>query len=279
MNKKKQQQAWQQWLSELNDPASTLAVEETAHDHLPGTWRIDGMRLDTHINWFLLNVGIQGQFDGVMQQAPAGSWVCLPPQTPIHFRAQDPSKPIHMMRFRLRLERDGKVVPLPEPGFILHDASAMRPLVAQLLNCAETRDAWSVARRRGLLLAMYAEAMRLQQQQPSGVRELNAAQLEQCDALIAQYLPDSMPPVALAEALQMKPDTFARSFKRSRGKSPRAWIAERRIRHAAELLLMPDVNVSQVADDCLYADVFHFSKQFSRVMGCSPRAWQQRHSH
>ncbi|NRA38390.1 MAG: helix-turn-helix transcriptional regulator [Planctomycetes bacterium] len=32
-----------------------------------------------------------------------------------------------------------------------------------------------------------------------------------------------------------------------------------------------------IAEDCGYADVFHFSKQFSRIMACSPRAWQQGH--
>lgn len=276
---KSQESAWQHWLDVLSDTKATLAVTETVHDHLPGTWRIDGMRIDAHINWFVLNSGIRGHIAGQAVQAPAGSWVCLAPGTEIDFQSEDTARPLHMMRFRLRVESQGRSHAIPPAGFVVPDASAMRPLAAQLLSCAAAQDVWSQQRRRGLLLALFAEAVRLQGQKTSAVRGLNEDQLQTCDQLIARYLPDAIAPQVLAEALHLKADTFARSFKRSRGTSPRTWIAERRIRHAAELLLMPRATVTQVADDCLYADVFHFSKQFSRVMGCSPRQWQEQHSH
>lgn len=271
------QAAWQTWLGHFSDPRTQLRIDNAVHDHLPPNWHHNGLLIDAHINWLLLSGGVQGQIDGARVTVPSGGWLCLAPRTPIHFQCQDPTRPLHMLRFRLHLARDGQQQPVPGGGFIIEDAAAIRPLAAQLLSCADATDALADQRRRGLALAAYAEAARLLLRPRSGVRGLNEAQLRRVDDVIASHLPHAVPPAVLADAAGLKADTFARAFKRSRGKSPRQWIAERRIQHAAELLLTPGATASAVAEDCGYADLFHFSRQFKQVMGLGPRAWRQQH--
>ena len=268
---------WQAWLALLVDKKSTVRIEAAVHDHLPGSWRHDGLKIDAHINWFMLQGAVVGMVNGEKVQVPSGGSLCLAPDTPIHFQTQNPARPIHMLRFRLRLERNNKPCVVPGGGFVIQDARVMHNYAQQLLSLADADDPLSEQQQRGLLVALYAESAKNLTRKNSAVRGLSEEQLQSIDQLIAHHLPYAVAPAELAKALHMKPDTFARAFKRSREQSPRAWIAARRIRHAAELLLIPDASITEIADDCGYADVFHFSKQFKNIMGSSPRSWQQRH--
>ncbi len=48
-----------------------------------------------------------------------------------------------------------------------------------------------------------------------------------------------------------------------------------RMDRGAELLLGTELQVSECAAECGYADVYHFSRAFKRVLGVSPTAWRR----
>jgi len=75
----------------------------------------------------------------------------------------------------------------------------------------------------------------------------------------------------LAERTHASRWHFCREFNRYFGVSPIHYMLQLRMRHAADLLRDPDLNISEIARQCGYADIFHFSKLFRKHHGMSPR--------
>ncbi|GGY09856.1 hypothetical protein GCM10007160_41410 [Litchfieldella qijiaojingensis] len=72
----------------------------------------------------------------------------------------------------------------------------------------------------------------------------------------------------LAEAV------FARQFRALTGRSPHAWLVERRLAWARRLMLDSRVSLTEVALACGFADAAHFSRAFRAQHGVSPRQWR-----
>jgi len=70
---------------------------------------------------------------------------------------------------------------------------------------------------------------------------------------------------------------FSRSFTRSLGVAPFAYIAERRLARAQVLMLTTDDPLSQIALACGLYDQSHLTRLFRRHVGTSPNAWRRRH--
>ena len=64
--------------------------------------------------------------------------------------------------------------------------------------------------------------------------------------------------------------TFKRDFRKYFNQSPGKWLLQKRLEYSAVLLKNPAVNVSQVALDCGFEDLSHFSRSFKEKFGSSP---------
>jgi AraC-like DNA-binding protein len=266
------------WLAALQDPRCDTSVGNAIRDRLPPGWRHDGTVIPTHLNWLVVANGAIVEVRGQRAVAEPGSWLCLPPGTPLHIQPLHERLPFDVLRFRMRLARGGVDLPMPHGGFLLRDARGLREPVMRLIDDAAAGDPFAGPRQRGLLVALYAEAFRrLAEARASRSRSLTDPEAEKIEELIARLLPRVPDPARLAALIRMKPDTFSRAFRRRHGRSPRAWLAARRIHHAAALLLAPDATATAVAEACGYADVFHFCRQFRIHLGCGTRDWRSRH--
>ena len=54
------------------------------------------------------------------------------------------------------------------------------------------------------------------------------------------------------------------------------FVIRKRIAHAARMIAVSDLSISQIAIECGFCDSSHFSKCFRNVTGESPRAYRQR---
>ncbi len=153
------------------------------------------------------------------------------------------------------------------------------------------------------VLTLLDEAVR--QLQPSGVAHgtvLEAASLlrKQIDPEIAQQVPDGggrLPawqarkvrdyidshitgPVLVADLcglIDRSEAHFSRSFKRTFGESPHAFVIHRRLELAARYMLQTDAALSDIALRCGFTDQAHLCKHFRQSSGQTPAAWRRAH--
>ena len=79
----------------------------------------------------------------------------------------------------------------------------------------------------------------------------------------------------LAGVVRLSTSYFFRAFRRTFGESPLAYIMQRRIRRAQELMLSSRLPLSQVALACGMCDQAHFCRAFRRIVGINPKAWRR----
>lgn len=78
----------------------------------------------------------------------------------------------------------------------------------------------------------------------------------------------------LAEKCRISQVYFRRLFRREFGISPWEAIRQRRLQHAATLLIHADCSVGQAAALCGFPDVKYFSTAFKAAFGISPSAYK-----
>lgn len=79
----------------------------------------------------------------------------------------------------------------------------------------------------------------------------------------------------LAAIAGLSPNHFARAFKASLGTTPHAFVVERRLISARELILRTANPLSEIALICGLADQAHLSRLFRRRFGCAPASWRR----
>jgi len=81
----------------------------------------------------------------------------------------------------------------------------------------------------------------------------------------------------LAAISRLSTGHFCRSFTRSFGVAPFAYVAGRRLARAQELMLTTEDPLSQIALACGLCDQSHLTRLFRRHLGTSPNAWRRSH--
>lgn len=78
----------------------------------------------------------------------------------------------------------------------------------------------------------------------------------------------------LSELASMSVSTFKRKFTEVYDTSPAAYIKDKKLEKAKELLLVSEVPMSNVAFDSGFNDVAHFSRSFKKKFGVSPSSFR-----
>ncbi|WP_242133534.1 helix-turn-helix domain-containing protein [Aestuariivivens marinum] len=79
----------------------------------------------------------------------------------------------------------------------------------------------------------------------------------------------------LAKLCHRSKSSFKRDFKNHYNISPGKWIIERRLKKAAELLKYNPDTISQIAYDCGFESVAHFSRTFKSQYGKTPSSYRK----
>ena len=94
-------------------------------------------------------------------------------------------------------------------------------------------------------------------------------------AWAGSHLAEDISVDALARRALMSPRSFARRFKATTGTTPHAWLLDRRLAAAEELLEGSDAPVEEVARLVGFGTAAGLREQFARRRGVSPRAYRQ----
>jgi AraC family transcriptional regulator len=95
--------------------------------------------------------------------------------------------------------------------------------------------------------------------------------LERVQAFIERHLGESIRVDQLAAAVHMSPFHFARLFKQATGQPPHAYLLERRVERAKELLSDCGMALVDVAASVGFQTQGHFTEVFRRHAGLTPR--------
>jgi AraC family transcriptional regulator len=83
----------------------------------------------------------------------------------------------------------------------------------------------------------------------------------------------------LAATCGLSADHFARSFRKTTGVAPHAWLLEARVNHAMTLLRRRDFSMAEIAEACGFANPSHFARVFTRRTGVNPSVWRRLELH
>jgi AraC family transcriptional regulator len=78
----------------------------------------------------------------------------------------------------------------------------------------------------------------------------------------------------LCALIQRSEAHFSRSFKRSFGETPHAFVIRRRVELAAQYMLESEASLSDIALQCGFSDHAHLCKHFRQAKGQPPAAWR-----
>ena len=85
----------------------------------------------------------------------------------------------------------------------------------------------------------------------------------------------SWPTRKLAHACQLSSAQFYRCFKLATGQTPRRYVARLRVLHATELLLQPDLTLSEISQRCGFSTLARFHAAFKDVYHSGPGEWRR----
>lgn len=128
---------------------------------------------------------------------------------------------------------------------------------------------------RGLMMA-HLEHLALYLKGAEPVLRKEHAKVIRCRELVMTNLTNPELTVnLLARWIHCAPDYLSHLFATETGTSLKLYINEQRIMHAKDLLLEPELNISEVARATGYADPAYFSRVFRKQAGCSPRQYRR----
>ena len=102
-------------------------------------------------------------------------------------------------------------------------------------------------------------------------------QISRVKAHVEAHLESTLRMRDLAAIARLSVGHFSRSFTRCFGLAPFAYVAERRLARAQELMLTTEDPLSQIALACGLCDQSHLTRLFRRHLGTSPNAWRRSH--
>jgi len=92
---------------------------------------------------------------------------------------------------------------------------------------------------------------------------------------IGEHQAEELPLDQMARVLNVSTFYFCKMFKKATGLTFTDYLARTRIERAKNLLLNPNVRVSEVAYDCGFISLTHFNRIFKRVVGKSPTVYRR----
>jgi AraC family transcriptional regulator len=130
-----------------------------------------------------------------------------------------------------------------------------------------------------LSLILVHETMRLDKGAPASVSNARGGlagwQKKHVHSYIEEHLAENISLVALAELARLSPFHFARAFKQSFNVPPHRYLSTRRIERAKQLLVRPELSVTQIGLNVGFADTSSFTAAFRKHAGVTPTAFRR----
>jgi AraC family transcriptional regulator len=164
------------------------------------------------------------------------------------------------------------------------DGRPIASVLVELLNCAESALMHDSGKARQLIVtaaAILTARLRTRTDtvasSPASSRHSALApwQKQRVVQFIDAKLDGPIRVQDLARLSHLSPSYFSKAFRADFKRSPHAYVVERRITRAQQLMLTTDKPLANIAAACGLSDQAHLTRLFRRVVGESPAAWRK----
>jgi AraC-like DNA-binding protein len=131
---------------------------------------------------------------------------------------------------------------------------------------------WSSLENEELRLRPRLDALALRRHtpRPKASGGLSPSTLRRIREYVDAHLDQNIALESLAATADLSLYHFARTFKQSEGTTPHAFVLERRLAKARDLLTATDLPLSEIAFAVGFADQSHLARRFRQIVGMSP---------
>jgi AraC-like DNA-binding protein len=158
-------------------------------------------------------------------------------------------------------------------GNWMHDVIAL--LDAAIGHLREEQEAHSAILEATSLLRRQVDPQPLEGAAGNGKERLLAWQARKVLGYIDGHITSRVFVADLCALVLRSEAHFSRSFKRTFGFSPHAFVVRRRVELATNYMLNTDMSLSEIALACGFVDQAHLCKHFRMVTGETPAAWRR----
>lgn len=145
------------------------------------------------------------------------------------------------------------------------------------LLLAQQPDSLQVEEHAAALLAHSLALMGHQVSASAGPTSTERRRLSATLDRIEDELPNQLTLQSLAASAEGSPLRFLRLFTKVVGATPHAYISERRVQRARQLLRTSDASLANIALDCGFAHQSHMGAAFKARLGLTPRMYRSLH--
>lgn len=258
------------WPGLVADPANRLAIDQRwlGYQVRRDGWHTTERVHDQHRLWLAVEGVASLRVDGRQLALGPGAALWLPPG--VRFSCTWPALwRFHEVIFRLHPPADRWG--LAGGAILVEGAWSVAAFIDRLADRAREPGRGTVLAH--LLAAALAELVALAAAPPPR-RGLEPGQRDRIGRVVRERIGERITPGDLARVCGLSPDYFTRRFRASFGTSPRAWLADERIRAAGRLIHDGEMTPAAAAEALGFADLPQFSRRFRAVFGLPPRRWR-----
>lgn len=123
-----------------------------------------------------------------------------------------------------------------------------------------------------LLKALVAECMAFEARSNEPQGSKGEGTWMRAQAFVQQHFADNICRESVAQALKIHPNHLSRLFRQHTGTTFQRYLAQLRLRHAAQLIQQGGLHINEIAAACGFGDVSHFTRAFRQRYGTPPSA-------
>lgn len=257
------------WIDQLWRSDLEVVAERPAFWENQAPWDTGWRAMSWHLVMLVVRGGMSLRPDGGEEiRLGPGAMFWTPPRAR-HRVVVQPGR-YYFLRFRI-LAGDG--ASLAFDGIrVRHDTQPLEPLFELLCDDLRFDHPHLAARLRALLVLLASADAPMADTGGGGFSPSVRRRLAQ---IVHERLDTGLRPAELAEAVGMSPVTFMRSFRRVFGCSARRWLADQRLRVAAQRLVASSDQIADVAAFAGFANPSQFARRFRSLFGQSPAEFRR----
>ncbi|NQU38614.1 MAG: helix-turn-helix transcriptional regulator [Lentisphaerae bacterium] len=164
---------------------------------------------------------------------------------------------------------------LPGPFHDLPDFSASQSRLQRVTHLLQT-DAPLGRRMADHMLRDWIAFWVLQEHRFGEPEGRSDPRVAEAFAFIQEHYHEPITVEQLSDAVRLSPAHFRKLFRQAHGIAPKAYIANYRLKQAAQQLRVGTASVKEIAYDVGFADEHYFHLCFRKQFGCTPLAFRKR---